>query len=166
MPSGTYFSPKTKKMKSPINGQGLFATEKIFRGELVVVKFGSLVHKDKHSLLVSELGDTFLQIAEDFFIGPTTLDEIPLSFAYLNHSCEPNLGLWGQMTFYAMGDIPSGTELTFDYATSTMREFSMNCACGTKSCRKVITGNDWKNSSLQERYGNYFSSYILMKMQH
>ena len=35
---------------------------------------------------------------------------------HLNHSCEPNLGLQGQIAFVAMRDIAADEELTFDYA--------------------------------------------------
>jgi len=35
---------------------------------------------------------------------------------FLNHSCEPNVGILGQIIFVAMRNIDSGEELTIDYA--------------------------------------------------
>ena len=40
----------------------------------------------------------------------------------------------------------------------------MDCRCGTRSCRGVIGGRDWQRPELQERYGNYFSWYLLNKI--
>jgi len=36
----------------------------------------------------------------------------------------------------------------------------MNCACGAPECRRVITGEDWRMSALQERYRGYFDAVI------
>jgi hypothetical protein len=38
------------------------------------------------------------------------------------------------------------------------------CSCGTPSCRRLITGGDWKIPELQERYAGFFSSYITRKI--
>ena len=38
------------------------------------------------------------------------------------------------------------------------------CACGTRRCRGLITGGDWKRPELQERYSGFFSSYITRKI--
>ena len=36
---------------------------------------------------------------------------------FLNHSCEPNVGVQGQIVFVAMRDVAAGEELTLDYGT-------------------------------------------------
>jgi uncharacterized protein len=43
-----------------------------------------------------------------------------------------------------MRAIASGEELTIDYAMiDDMAEEAMDCACGTDSCRGMVTGVDW-----------------------
>lgn len=54
--------------------------------------------------------------------------------------------------------LTGGDEITVDYATfSTLHEWSMRCRCGTKHCRGVVTGNDWRLQELQARYGDRWS---------
>ena len=80
---------------------------------------------------------------------------------HLNHSCEPNLGLQGQIVYVALRDIGVDEELTFDYAMNEDDPNEiMKCQCGAKSCRKVITGVDWKKPEIQSRYNGYFSWFI------
>lgn len=79
---------------------------------------------------------------------------------HLNHSCEPNLGLQGQIVYVALRDIAIGEELTFDYAMNDDDpDEIMKCECGTPSCRGVVTGADWKNPEIQRKYDGYFLVY-------
>ena len=43
----TYFSPKTEKRVSEIEGRGLFAREAISEGEIVVVKGGYVMTREQ-----------------------------------------------------------------------------------------------------------------------
>lgn len=70
-----------------------------------------------------------------------------------------------------MKDIEVGTEITFDYAMSECIEglggnCDWDCLCGAKTCRGRFTGADWRIPELWERYGSYFSPYILKKINH
>ena len=76
---------------------------------------------------------------------------------HLNHSCEPNLGLKGQIVYVALRDIGIDEELTFDYATTDDEPYEMICRCGTSICRGTITGLDWQKPEIQSRYDGYFS---------
>jgi len=38
--------------------------------------------------------------------------------------------------------------------------FKMNCNCGSKKCRKIITEDDWEIPELQKRYNGYFQYYL------
>lgn len=79
----------------------------------------------------------------------------------LNHSCNPNGGVLGQITFVAIRDIAAGAELTLDYAMIDANPAEhMICSCGARECRKNITGSDWRLPELQRRYAGYFSRYI------
>lgn len=79
---------------------------------------------------------------------------------HLNHCCEPNLGLQGQVVFVAMRDIAVGEELTIDYAMTDDEPYEMECQCGREACRKLITGADWRKLELQQKYHGYFSWFI------
>src|SRR5215510_13696998 len=64
----------------------------------------------------------------------------------------------------AMRDIQPGEEITFDYAMTESSDYSMPCKCGREYCRGIITGNDWKNGKLQQKYAGYFSEYLNKKI--
>src|SRR5262249_39801756 len=107
-----------------------------------------------------------LQIADGLFLAPVTEDEFEHLMMFLNHCCEPNVGVQGQIVFVAMRDIAVGEELTLDYATIDQDAEPMACRCGSRSCRGLITRDDWKKPELQEKYGGYFAWHLLQKMQH
>ena len=68
------------------------------------------------------------------------------------------------MVFVAMRDVTPGEELTIDYAMIDDFPGKMQCHCGTAGCRGTVSGYDWRRPELQERYGRYFSAYLLEKM--
>lgn len=160
MPDLTYFSPKVEKRSSPIDGRGLFAKAAIAKGEVVVVKGGYVLTREQRDRIGKELGPSEIQITEDLFIGPTTPEEREGGMMHLNHSCEPNLGLQGQVVFVALRDIAAGEELTIDYAMTDDEPYGMECRCRSPTCRKLITGFDWRKPELQEKYDGYFSWFI------
>jgi len=51
-------------------------------------------------------------------------------------------------------------ELTLDYGTIANNDLSFECKCGSKNCRKMVTGKDWQNLEIQEKYLGYFTDYI------
>jgi hypothetical protein len=164
MPDLTYFSPKVVKRSSLINGRGLFATAAVAKGEVVVVKGGYILTRDQRDQIGEELGPSEVQITEDLFIGPCALNEREGGMMHLNHSCDPNLGPQGQIVFVAIRDIAAGEELTIDYAMTDDEPYEMECQCGSKTCRKLITGTDWQKPELQKKYDGYFSWFILRRM--
>jgi hypothetical protein len=98
------------------------------------------------------------------FIAPVNAVERELSMLYSNHSCDPNLGLRGEITFVAMREIRAGEELTHDWAVTDDDDYSAECNCGAKNCRKVLTGKDWQKPELQRKYAGYFSAYLARKI--
>ena len=160
----SYFSPKTEVRESRIHGCGLFAIADIAKNEIVAVKGGHIV--DRRSLreeITPLLGPVEIQIDDDLFIGPVTEGERELSMLYLNHSCEPNLGVRGEITFVAMRHIRAGEELTHDWAMTDDDDYSVECNCGASNCRRILTGKDWQRPELQRRYAGYFSAYLARK---
>jgi SET domain-containing protein len=162
--SSSWLSPKTHVLPSPIQGRGLFAKQAIAKDEVVAVKGGHIFDRSRLLELQPILGPAEIQIAEDLFIGPLTVEEREGSMIFSNHSCDPNLGVRGQIVFVAMRDIRPGEELTHDWAMTDCDEGQMQCRCGAAGCRKLITGQDWTRKELQERYRGYFSWYLERKI--
>jgi hypothetical protein len=161
----SYRSPKTKVCESKIHGQGLFATSDIAKGEIVVVKGGHIVdRKTLREIITPVVGPAEIQIDDHFFIAPVTEEEREASMLYSNHSCHPNLGVRGEITFVAMRDIRAGEELTHDWAMTDDDDYSLKCNCGVPDCRQILTGKDWQRPDLQRRYAGYFSAYLACKI--
>ncbi|MEO5721721.1 MAG: SET domain-containing protein-lysine N-methyltransferase [Chthoniobacterales bacterium] len=160
----SYRSPKTVVRESPIQGRGLFARLPIAGGEIVAVKGGHIISREVLQKLPRTLGASEIQIADDLFIGPATEEEREGSMIFSNHSCEPNLGLAGEITFVAMRAIEPGEELTHDWAMTDDDESTIGCHCGAGNCRGTITGKDWQRPELQTRYAGYFSPYLQRKI--
>jgi hypothetical protein len=161
----SYRSPKTEVYESKIHGRGLFATTDIAKNEIVAVKGGHIIDRETLRREVTpRLGPVEIQIDDDLFIAPMTDEERELSMLYSNHSCSPNLGIRGEITFVAMRDIRAGEELTHDWAMTDEDDYSLECNCGTANCRKILTGKDWQHPELQARYAGYFSAYLARKI--
>jgi hypothetical protein len=160
VPNLSFFSPKVEKRMSPIDGRGLFAKERINRGEIAVVKGGYILTRAQRDEIGQELGPSEIQITEDLYIGPATRREREGGMMHLNHSCEPNLGIQGQVVYVALRDIAADEELTFDYAMNDDEPYEMRCRCGSRLCRGTISGRDWQKPELQRKYDGYFSWFI------
>ena len=161
----SYRSPKTEVRESKIHGRGLFAIAHIDKDEIVAVKGGHIVNeKTLREKITPVLGPVEIQIDDDLFIAPVSEEERELSMLYLNHSCDPNLGMRGEITFVAMRDIRAGEELTHDWAMTDDDDYSIECNCGVSDCRKTLTGKDWQRPDLQKRYAGYFSAYLARKI--
>ncbi|HKR02067.1 MAG TPA: SET domain-containing protein-lysine N-methyltransferase [Pyrinomonadaceae bacterium] len=165
MPNLSYISPKAVVKESPIHGQGLFAAEAIAKDEVVCVKGGSIINRQTLESMPGWFRSAEIQIAEDLFIAPVTEEERDGSMIFSNHSCEPNIGVQGQIVFVAMRDIQAGEELTHDWAMTDDDENEHQCNCGAQTCRKVITGQDWRRLELQEKYRGYLSWHLVEKIK-
>ena len=166
MQVSSYISPKAAKgQPSGIAGRGLFAVERIGRGEIVAIKGGHIIDRPTYLAHRDVIGVSDIKIADDFYVAALDPDEYEGVMLFLNHSCAPNVGVQGNIVFVAMRDVAAGEELTIDYAMIDDDETQMDCACGTPSCRTVIHGKDWQRPDLQQRYGAYFSWYLLRRMR-
>lgn len=146
---------------SNIHGVGVFAVVDLNRGH----KVADGVAEGDYQYLVSWINfhEYEKQIREkivDFcvgtpegFIPPDNLDFNKLSVEwYLNHSCTGNCGFDDFGDFVALCDIKRGAELTYDYGLAESNpDFVMTCACGRTECRKIVTGNDWKDEEFQRK---------------
>lgn len=161
----SYRSLKTEVRESTIHGRGLFATADIARDEVVAVKGGHIIsRKQLREKVTPQLGSVEIQIGDDLFIAPVTKEEREGSMLYTNHSCDPNLGMRGKITFVAIRNIRAGEELTHDWATTDDDDYSVECKCGAPNCRRTLTGKDWQRPELQARHAGYFSAYLAKKI--
>ena len=108
---------------------------------------------------------SYIQIADGFFVGARRAAEVRRNKMFINHSCEPNVGIRGQIVYVALRDIAAGEELTYDWAMEENAHARTRCRCGAKSCRRVLSGRDWTLPRLQRRYRGYFSSYLEDKIR-
>jgi SET domain-containing protein len=157
----SWISPKARKgQPSRISGRGLFAVEPISAGEVVAVKGGHIVDTATVRSLPEQLQESEIQIAEGLHLAARTEDEYEAVMLFINHSCEPNVGFSGNVVLVAMRDVGAGEELTTDYALFDVPVTAMVCSCGTARCRGMITGDDWRDPALRQRYDGWFSSYL------
>lgn len=160
----SYRSPKTQVRASGTHGRGLFAIKPIRTGEIVSIRGGHILSRQAERRRRKPAGYWGYPIAKDFVLAPLTTREVNSVMMFLNHSCEPNVGIRGQILFVAMRAIRAGEELTIDYAMFGADRTQMRCSCGAASCRRVITSSDWRRPELQQKYAGYFSAYLQTEM--
>jgi SET domain-containing protein len=162
----SYITPKAMKGRpSTIAGRGLLAVEPIARNEVVAIKGGHVADTATVRRLPEKLQNSEVQIADGFHLVALTDEEYEPVMLFINHSCEPNVGMGGSIVLVAMRDIEPGEEMTIDYALFDDADEEMHCRCGQASCRGVVTGRDWQRPDLQEKYGSYFSWYLRQKIE-
>lgn len=160
----SYISPKARVKKSKIHGYGLFAVKPIRKREIVAIKGGHIFRENMIGKLEAKDDESYIQIEDDFWIGAIKKSEVKGNKLFLNHSCEPNVGIRGQISFIAMRNIKPGEELTYDWAMENPGVWKFRCNCGAKNCRMTITGGDWRLPNLQKRYKGFFSRFVQEKV--
>ncbi len=163
MPShpNSYLSSKIEA-RSKNSKMGVFARESINKNELLIVWGGVVYTGDEYQKLPEDYRYRGIQIEEDMFLSPRVIEAAD----YVNHSCDPNAGLSGQVALVAMRDIAPNEEICFDYAMSDGCGYDeFDCECGVPNCRRHITGNDWQIEELWERYMGYFSPYLMRRIE-
>jgi SET domain-containing protein len=156
----SFVSAKLEVRSNPAKGNfGLFAREAIASGELLVCWAGYVATTEEFDQLSDAEREHSVQIEEDLYQVPYSLGEDPGD--YVNHSCDPNLGLSSSISLVALRDIQPNEEVCFDYAMTDSTPYDeFTCGCGTLLCRGVVTGSDWQLPALQGRYDGYFSPYL------
>lgn len=156
-------SSKIEIKNSKINNIGMYAKELIHKGEIVYIKGGHILSRDE--LFTTGVINSYLPISDNYYIGALCQEEEAEIKLYNNHSCDPNCGMHGEITFVAIRDIMPGEELTVDYAFIDNEDYSFECHCGSPQCRHIITGYDWKIKELQRKYYPYFAQYLKDKIK-
>ncbi|MHB8778780.1 MAG: SET domain-containing protein [Anaerolineales bacterium] len=159
----SYLSSKLEgRPKADGSGNGIYTLQPINQGELVAV-FGGVVYEwDAFIHLPDRERSLCLQVEDRHFLVPRPIGEGD----YVNHSCNPNAGLSGQIGLVAMRDIKTGEEVCFDYAMcDTMPYDEFECECGSATCRGYVSGNDWQKPELQKRYAGFFAPHVQRKIE-
>lgn len=97
---------------------------------------------------------------KDGFYSPIDLKYLTIP-GHMNHHCEANVGCDVNDNFVAIRAIKEGEETCLDYAfVISNPAYTMKCLCGSKKCRKVITGNDWQIPSFRKENKRHMSSSL------
>lgn len=143
-------------------GYASHANRRIAQGELLAMWGGTIVTAEQLPSLPDRLRQLSIQVEESLYLVTMVVG----GGDYINHSCDPNAGLYGQIGLVALRDIEAGEEICFDYAMSDSSDYDeFECGCGASNCRGRVTGRDWQIPELWERYQGYFSPYIEKKIE-
>lgn len=164
-----------KPSKIHPGGVGLFATINIKKGE--VVDGGASIQDCKKVTPWANLQHQtplIRRLVRDFSIGtpagfrpPPDLNfnRLPISW-YFNHSCDGNLGFNNHGDFVAIKNVKKSHELTYDYGLAESNpRFKMLCHCKQKQCRKIITGNDWKDPKFLKNNFPFLLPFLKMLLK-
>jgi hypothetical protein len=154
----SWLSPDAARRPAGDKGMGIFAVNAIRAGTTVAGFGGSVVDRAELDALADDVRTHALQIDDDLFIASS----VPFDDAdFVNHSCDPNCGIVGSVLLVTMRNVAAGEELCFDYAMTDTDDYDeFDCSCGTPRCRGTITGVDWKEPELLDRYRGWRSAYI------
>jgi hypothetical protein len=164
VPSACWLDPRIAVRPSPIDGLGLFATAPIAPGEIVEVLGGTILTDAEVEAMIAG-GQRYDGIG----LGPDRNLAIDPSWPgiYGNHSCDPNLWMQDAVAISSRRTVVPGQELTIDYAMFTATStWLLPCRCGSRLCRGVVTGNDWRRSDLQVRFRGHFTPFITQLIKH
>lgn len=158
--------PYTKRQVTQHLGIGFFAEKDIKAGVVVADKKGFVVSEHQLLTMIGEeklIPDpyskgSYAQIGKSTYLCGVDERSVTQSMIGINHSCHPNVGKSGNTQLVTMRAIKKGEELTTDYGFQLNNDwFKMECKCGAKECRGIITGKDWK---LIMHKSNWFSNHI------
>ena len=133
-------------------GKAVHATRPIEPGQVILSGWGPEVPvRTRHS----------------FQVGLDTHIEIDSPIELINHSCEPNCGVFlrrgvESLEIHALRRIEPGEELTTDYATfeADIENMPGSCLCGSTACRGAITGYSGLPPGRRRAFGRYIADYL------
>ncbi|KAJ3869517.1 hypothetical protein EV359DRAFT_29806 [Lentinula novae-zelandiae] len=133
--------------RSPIHAWGLYAMERIARGEMVIEYVGEVIRaqvaeKREKTYERQGIGSSYLfRIDEDLVVDATKKGNLG---RLINHSCDPNctakiITISGEkkIVIYAKQDIELGDEITYDYHFPFEQD-KIPCLCGSAKCRGFL----------------------------
>lgn len=164
----TWADPRIEIRRSAINGEGIFASQPIQEGEVVIIVGGVVMTETEFDAFqAAHPLYNFIQIDPELYLveDPETTQSLE---GFVNHSCDSNTWMQDEVTLVARRDIKAGEEVTVDYALFTTQSNWMldrRCRCGSPHCRRIVTGDDWRREDVQERYRAHFSPFINRRIE-
>jgi len=129
-----------------IDGIGLYSGIELER-DVVVIRFGGVFFpvSMRYDYDVVAPGST-VGISDHMLLAESASENRDRS-DFINHSCNPNLGMLDSITLVTLRRIGAHDELTADYAYWESDEayvMKQECRCSNPCCRRQITGTDWR----------------------
>jgi uncharacterized protein len=137
-------SPSTAEVGRSAVGQGIFATRPLQPGQAILVLSGTLL--DRTQVLGRDRAYALQS-------GPHHDLELTAPGRFLNHSCDPNVGIVNDRVLIALRRIEAGEEIRYDYSTTMSEDhWTVECRCGEPTCRRVVLGFHHLPPITQNRY--------------
>ena len=133
---------------------GLFAKRPIIKGEIIFIAKGKIIKMKIQKESDSKTYPNAIGIDNQVWLDPFQYNPL----RYLNHSCEPNVGIKGKVTFVALRNIKKGEHITLDYSiteSDSYWELDGICACGAKTCRGKIKSIQYLPQNTYKKYLPY-----------
>ncbi len=162
----SWIHPYVKLEKSRISGNGLFAAESLEKFTIVIV-WGGRIISSREREDGQGVKNTMVAIGDGWWLTATDQHHKSLD-DYMNHSCDPNVGMLNELTLITMRRINKGEELTADYCIwLDDEEYQMGvaCNCGSGNCRTIIRGSDWLLPEVQKRLLPFFSPFLKERLE-
>lgn len=149
-------------------GRGIFALKDYKKGESILEITGEIIDTEDPSNYPEEIREHWApmgKFGDKFrFIKP----EVP--WMYMNHSCDFNAGVIDDRNLIASKNIKKGEEINIDYSTlfiesltNGKKQLMMECRCGSKNCRKVISTFDTLKKDDQEKLKRFLNPFMREK---
>ena len=139
-------SPPTHIAPAPCHiGLGLFAGEPMAAGREILRFTGPRLTLTQVRAK-GPLAANALQIGIDSYL------DLDPPGRLVNHSCEPNAAVFGNVRLIALRDIAAGEEIRFDYSTTISDGWTMPCLCDSIHCRGIVAAFQLLPRVLQRKY--------------
>jgi hypothetical protein len=160
----SWISPKLAPGRSNIHGNGVIAAEPIAKSEKLMEFGGEIISPADFETDVYRMRSIW-QVGKGIYLALREDDPVPSLDENLNHSCDANSWLDGEVDLIARRDIAAGEEITLDQGTWNHDEDEYvwdqdHCTCGAGDCRKTLTHNDWQIARVQDRYRGHFHPFV------
>uniref|UniRef100_A0A7N6C085 Ash1 (absent, small, or homeotic)-like (Drosophila) n=1 Tax=Anabas testudineus TaxID=64144 RepID=A0A7N6C085_ANATE len=152
-----------ERFRAEGKGWGIRTKEPLRSGQFIIEYLGEVVseHEFRSRMMeqyFSHSGHYCLNLDSGMVIDSYRMGN---EARFINHSCEPNCEMqkWSvngvyRIGLFALKDISSGTELTYDYNFHSFNtEEQQACKCGSESCRGIIGGKSQRINGLPAKTG-------------
>jgi hypothetical protein len=159
-----------RRYGSSIDGQGVFATDKIAANTLIGIKQGRVVDSQTVKENAEVINGSHQQIDRNHFLAGLTPEDVDKNLLGYNHSCDPNSHIVlveGLALSFLVSNRPidgdKSEEITVDYSLTQASDTALVsiCRCGSDKCRGFVAPLwDWESSTFQQEHAGELAWYI------